>query len=548
MLALFREISFRHWTRSPLRSLLVVLGIALGVALYIATEAAAASMFVAFGEFVTRVGGRADLSVESTGVGVPNELVGDIADLDGVAHAAANLELMAQAPKLDESILVLGVDLLGDLHFLPFQVEEGEEQVVRDPLAFVNDPTAILLSRKFATRHHLKDGNELTLLTSEGPKAFTVRGILEDTGPAASFGGQVAVMFLDAAQVAFARGTFADRIDVALEPDADPAAVEKEILDLAGDGYRVMTPEGMGAHLRDLIEPFRAALWLSGVLALLVGGFLVYNAVGVAVAQRRREIGLLRAFGVTRGATTRLFAAEAGLLAVPGAAIGLWLGSALTEVATAETIDALRQLYVSVPEIEARLTPELAIEGSVAGIVTAVLAAWWPARRGAAIDPAIVLRGSASVETQEIRHLPLAAAGVVVGGAAWLPQLGASRGASALAITLTVVGAALMTPAIIVGIRRLLVPVAQGLLGLPGRLGLDYVERALGRSTINVLALMLARPRPQHDQRPGADARRRHDRLGRRLARIPGDDDPRLGRPDRHRRSLHHAGLPARRS
>jgi hypothetical protein len=55
MFALFREISFRHWVRSPLRSSLVVLGIALCVALYIATETATGSMFASFGELVTRV-------------------------------------------------------------------------------------------------------------------------------------------------------------------------------------------------------------------------------------------------------------------------------------------------------------------------------------------------------------------------------------------------------------------------------------------------------------------------------------------------------------
>src|SRR6188472_1885346 len=118
MLALFREISFRHWTRSPLRSALVVLGIALGIALYVATEAASASMFAAFGEFVERVSGRADLTVESSGPGVPGELLAPIAETKGVAHAASSVEVSVQAPELHESLLVLGVDFLGDTHFL----------------------------------------------------------------------------------------------------------------------------------------------------------------------------------------------------------------------------------------------------------------------------------------------------------------------------------------------------------------------------------------------------------------------------------------------
>ena len=225
MFALLREISLRHWMRSRFRTLLVVLGIALGVALYVATEAATDSMFAAFNDFVTRIAGRADLSIEGSGVGVPNDLVATVAEVPGVAHAAASVEITAQASDFNESLLVLGVDLLGDLHFLPFNVESGERSAIDDPLSFVNDPTALLLSRRFAQRHGLHEGSQLRLLTTEGPKQFHVRGVLEDAGAAATFGGQVAVMFLDAAQISFARGTFVDRIDVACAPGADIEAV-----------------------------------------------------------------------------------------------------------------------------------------------------------------------------------------------------------------------------------------------------------------------------------------------------------------------------------
>src|SRR5690349_17971765 len=108
MLALLQEISARHWARAPFRSLLIVVGIALGVGLYVATETAAGSMFAAFGEFVGRVSGRADLTIESSGVGVPNDVVAQVADVPGVAHAGATLEVTAQAPDYGESILVLG--------------------------------------------------------------------------------------------------------------------------------------------------------------------------------------------------------------------------------------------------------------------------------------------------------------------------------------------------------------------------------------------------------------------------------------------------------
>jgi putative ABC transport system permease protein len=74
----------------------------------------------------------------------------------------------------------------------------------------------------------------------------------------------------------------------------------------------------------------------------------------------------------------------------------------------------------------------------------------------------------------------------------WAPNLAGSKLGGALAVTCTILGAALCTPAVVVALRGLLSRPAEAVFGIPGRLGLDYVERTLGRSTVNVLALMVA--------------------------------------------------------
>jgi putative ABC transport system permease protein len=402
MLALLREISLRHWIRSPLRSLLVVLGIALGVALYVATGAASRSMSAAFAELVARASGRADLTIQSDSGTITSELVGDVADVPGVAHAAATLEITTRAPDYNESLLILGVDLLGDLHFLPFNVAQGEQRTVEDPLSFVNDPYALLVAKRFAARHGLSTGSKLRLLTSEGPKEFHVRGVLEDSGPAASFGGQVIVMFLDAAQVAFSKGLAVDRIDVAVAPPATVDEVRARLAQRLRPGITVERPDHLTAHLQELVLPMNLALSLSGFIALLVGGFLVYNAVGVAVAQRVREIGVLRALGVTRSRTSRLLCTEAAILAVPAVALGLVLARYMARRSTAEALKLVNRVYLVATTTEPTLTPGLIARGCLAGVATAVLAAWWPARRGAQSDPAIVLRAAASVERSRL--------------------------------------------------------------------------------------------------------------------------------------------------
>jgi putative ABC transport system permease protein len=492
MFALLGEISFRHWVRAPLRSLLIIVGISLGVALYVSTEAAARAMFSAFNELVTRVSARADLTIQDAGAGVSSEMLGDVSEVEGVDHAAATLELTTQAIEYGESLLVLGVDLLGDLHFLPFNVTEGESRVIEDPLAFVNDPLAILVARRFAVRHGLSKGSTLRLLTADGPKDFHVRGILEDSGPAASFGGQVIVMFLDAAQVSFSRGTSVDRIDVAVAPGARAADVQSRILKKLGPGLSVENPDRLGTHLRELVLPVHAALSLTELVALLVGAFLVYNAVGIAVVQRSREIGILRALGVTRGRTVRLLCLESAVLALPAVVLGLLIARSLSRLATAQTLRAVNRFYFSVVQASPEISLELVLRGLGAGVGMALIAAWWPARRGAAVDPAIVLRGASSVERSRLPVASLLAAGSALLVFSRLGSMGTSFASGATSLVCSVLGGALVTPALVVATRRVSVGAVEWALGIPGRLGLDYVERTLGRSTVNVLALMVA--------------------------------------------------------
>src|SRR5690349_9683740 len=150
MWTLLSEISFRHLRFSPLRTALVVIGIALGVCMLCAVLATNNSLIAAFEDMVDRVAGKADLTVAGSDSGIPSSLTGEIAEVEGVAHAAAMLEVTTRsADGIGGALLVLGVDFLGDTFFLPF-AQQGEKGVVEDPLAFVNDPKAILISKKLA--------------------------------------------------------------------------------------------------------------------------------------------------------------------------------------------------------------------------------------------------------------------------------------------------------------------------------------------------------------------------------------------------------------
>jgi putative ABC transport system permease protein len=408
----------------------------------VASQATSRSLIASFEELIERVSGGADLTV--TGTGIDNGLLAQIAEIEGVAHAAATLESTTRCADDQMPLLVLGVDFLGDTYFLPFKADKGggEKDVVDDPLAFANDPTAILISKKLAVRKNLKRDSPLALLTAEGVKTFHVRGILDDSGPAASFGGQVAVMFLDAAQISFARGTLVDRIDVALKKGQDPSKVARRISAVIGSYARVERPQQVGDRLRAFIRPLRYGLELSGLVALSVGMFIIYNAIGISVAQRRKEVGLIRALGVIRRNVVFHFCIEAALLSLPGALLGLLLARYLLVYTQSQTLEIINQDLVSSP-VKPTINLNLGIQGVWAGILMSIFAAYIPARRGASMDPVAALRPSAvHLSSSAIRYKTLGLVGCALMVFSWLPVLFTFKNGGVVATLLNVCGSA----------------------------------------------------------------------------------------------------------
>jgi putative ABC transport system permease protein len=493
MWTLLREISFRHLRFSPLRTSLVVIGIALGVCMLCAVLATNNSLVAAFEDMVDRVAGKADLTVAGSDTGIPSSLTGDIADVEGVEHAAAMLEVNTRsADGKGGSLLVLGVDFLGDTFFLPF-AQEGKAGVVDDPLAFVNDPTAILVSKKLAADRGLKVGSELPLVTTGGVTNFYVKGLLDDKGPAASFGGQVVVMFIDAAQVSFSRGYAVDRIDVSVVPGTDPKEVKQRIEKLVAGKADVEEPQGRTRRLVGALWAFRNGLNMSGGISLGVGMFLIYNAVSISVAQRRKEVGTLRALGVTRQSMVRLFCGEALVMAVLGTALGLLLARGLSRMVLTSVHSTVDRFLVPIHAKDPEITSGVLLVGIAAGLLTTLVAAYFPARAASKVDPAESLRASrASALSRRLPTKKMALWGLFVLGAAAVPAGLGGELNGYFAGMILMLGAPLFVPLIVKGLRRLLLVPVERFAGIPGRLALDNAERALGRSAMTVVALMLA--------------------------------------------------------
>ncbi len=132
---------------------------------------------------------------------------------------------------------------------------------------------------------------------------------------------------------------------------------------------------------------------------MIVGLFLVYNAMAVTVAERRPDIGVLRSVGATRGQIVVLFATLAALLGVVGAVLGVPLGILLSELTLHQFQSELESMFLN-PDINpTRISWTNAALAVIAGVSTAVFAALVPAMQAANDDPAhVVRRGSGAAQ------------------------------------------------------------------------------------------------------------------------------------------------------
>ncbi|HTU59523.1 MAG TPA: FtsX-like permease family protein, partial [Polyangiales bacterium] len=399
---------------------MTISGIALGVAVVFAISVLNRSVMASFRQAVEDVSGKAALCV-GRGTGLPEELLDRVREVPGVAAAVPVIEDTVRDEAHGVTLALLGVDATADRTVRDYQ----QDVEVDDDVAFLNDAHAVLITRAYAARFGLRTGDALTLSTSVGPAAFTVRGMLSPTGPAQIFGGDLVVMDVYAAQIALGRGRRFDRIDVVLDEHAASDRVSESIAHALQHKVAVTRPEQRTEEAERLLASFKLALSITSLVAIFVGAFIVYNALSIAVAQRRREIGVLRALGMSRETVRWIFVGEAALLGAIGSLVGLCIGLLLARAALTLVGETVSALYVKVQPHALAVQPSDLWSATAIGCLASVLAAWLPARRATQIDPILAMRKHAdardvSFASPHVAALSSASTLLLAAACAWL--------------------------------------------------------------------------------------------------------------------------------
>ena len=383
---LFRTLSLSYFTRYRVQTLLTLVGVATGVATFASIRAAQATLVGGLQATVDRVAGRAQLQITGTG-GVAEAVAEQLMTVQGVMAQAPMIEQVVQVgDERPMSLLVLGVDLLGDRHMREYGFE-GDDADIDDPLVFLAQPDSVALSRSFADRAGLRKGDTFEIRSGPVTQRVIARGLLTPTGFVEAFAGNVAVTDVYAAQLLFGRGRRFDRIDVRLDPGVSVEAGRRAIQRAIGPGYRVETPESRGVDMDNLLTGFVGVFDMSSVLALAMGAFLIFNVLSVAVDRRRRDIGILRTLGTTPRQIQTLFLCEACVLGVAGSVLGLVAGRTLAHWFLDIMGSTVQLTYGLENEARAALDPLVATGSLGLGMVASFAGGWMPARLAARVRP-----------------------------------------------------------------------------------------------------------------------------------------------------------------
>jgi len=483
-----------HKVRLAMTALAIVLGVAFVAGTFVFTDSIQSS----FDELMADVNENVDLYVRGTsefgfgGQRFSEDLVPRVAGLPDVAVAAPSVTGIAQLvdkegkpiggngpPTLAFSFVPEGVGLT------PVEIREGDwprssAQVVVDSFA--------------ADSNDLRVGDVIDVILPAGTEAFAVSGIATFGDAENLLGATLAVFEFETAQRTFDAEGLIDSIAVVVEPGANPSLVAAQIAEFLPDRVEVVTGEQQTqddvSRFTEGLSFINTILLVIGGVAVFVGAYLIQNTFRIIVAQRTRELALLRAIGATAGQVTRMVVLEAFAVGLVASTIGVGLGILIALGLKA----AFAAFGFGLPSTALVVLPRTILVGLVVGVLVTVFAAVVPARRAARIPPIAALREVSapvrSLGTRVVAGGAVTAIGVALLLLGLLLEFSNAIAVVGIGALATFVGVSMLAPLVAASFARVVgAPLRR--MGIVGRLAQENAIRRPRRTAATASALMI---------------------------------------------------------
>jgi putative ABC transport system permease protein len=482
----FYRLMLRPLLRDPWRSALMVIAVAVGVSVVLAIELAGNAAAGSFRSSVETLSGNTNLEVTAAG-GVPEEIVGTLARLPYPLEIHPRIEDFAVLVDTGQTLPLIGLDLIAEGNYAQ---SEATVQVTGegDALKHVGDFDSVWVGKQSGK----KPGEKIRLMLNDHTREYTVRGVFDDERQ----GGAVMVMDIAAAQHELSKTGRVDRILVKVPDEPELNIWRTRLQTLLPAGVDVRTSGSGSEENRRMLAAFRWNLRVLSYVALVVGAFLIYNAISVSVVRRRPEIGIVRALGASRQAMLLAFLGEAACFGLMGTLLALPLGRVLAAAAVktlAATVDAL---YVSSRPGRLSVTVGDLCLAFTVGLGVAILSALAPAREASLVSPVEAMARAQREYTARVRKwrdLGIAVAlGVASGLASQVPAVAGKPLFGYLAAVFLIGAAVFAIPILVDALAAVSSRWLKTLLGVETLLASRSLAGSLRRTSVLVAALTTA--------------------------------------------------------
>jgi putative ABC transport system permease protein len=478
-----------------LRLILTALAITLGVGFVSGTFVLTDTMKSGFDQQFTASAEKVSVAVllksdARSGTRIPASLPARLKALPGVADAQG--QVRGDAPLIGRDGKVYGDQPTVGLSIATGALQRYRLKSGRLPTA----PGSVVLDDKTARRNAFKPGDTVRVLDRTGrPRPFTVSGVM-DFGVDQDIGFRGAVGFPAATAAEITGRPGFVEVDVKAAPGTGQASLRTAVAAVAGGSYDVLTSHELAERLSSSagVSPDQIGLIFLAfaVVALFVSALVIYNTFNILIAQRLREMALLRCVGATRAQVFRGVLLESVIVGFVASALGVLAGVGL---GTGGAAIFARNAGASIGSVT--VSPVPVVVGLLAGMAVTLASALLPARAATRVPPVAALRSRAEGPVRgRAGRIRLAAGGLLAlaGLALMVLALMASAGPGAFLVVMAgsitlFLGVVALSPMIVRRMSTFVGWLPARLFGVPGQLARENSGRNPKRAAITTIAL-----------------------------------------------------------
>jgi len=290
---LLSRFSFRHLIRQGWQTILLIIGILLGVAVVIAIDYANESSKRAIELSSQSITGKATHQIIASGGGISEDVLSTLFRLGAVDEASPIVEGYVNLSNDNQRpLLILGIDPILDFPFRQYYGEDENE--IPQLLSIMSEPDSGIISKQLADDIGLTLGDSINFSFEGKSGQIKIVGLISSNEPVVreSLNG-IVIVDISSAQTIFNKSGYLDRIELIVNEPDQVDQIQKTLT----PGLVLRSTDEQNQQLNKMVGAFQLNLTALSLLALVVGGFLIYNTMTFSVIQRREMIGLYRSLG-----------------------------------------------------------------------------------------------------------------------------------------------------------------------------------------------------------------------------------------------------------